>query len=339
MRLWKAICALVALSMTSTPAFPWGYEGHEMVGAIADRMLSDHAKEQVKQILGFTLQVAAPWPDCVRSVEREADGTFKYAPKSEEFRKPCTSFEAAASPAEQARMEDYVARNWTNCTYIEGKTGLCHEAFHFADVAIQRDGYKQGEVGTNDHDVVHAINACIAVLQGHPAPAPFSIKDKKEALFLLAHFLGDIHQPLHVGAIYLDSTGKPVDPDRDGLDKKTETAGGNFISDGSENLHHEWDSIPTAWGLTPDDPMLAEARAVPRTPGAISGWAASWASESVMKAQDAFAGLTFSGAGHGRWSVHFANKDDYDKGAEKIKREQLIKGGARLAHLLNTIWP
>ncbi|WP_409362753.1 S1/P1 nuclease [Bradyrhizobium sp. CIR18] len=33
------------------------------------------------------------------------------------------------------------------------------------------------------------------------------MKDKKEALFVLSHLVGDLHQPLHVGAVYLDSAG------------------------------------------------------------------------------------------------------------------------------------
>jgi hypothetical protein len=236
-------------------------------------------------------------------------------------------------------MEDYARRNWVNCTYIPTKAGLCHEAFHFADVAIQRDEYDRRHVGTSDHDIVSAINAAILVLQGRPAPTPFSIKDKKEALFMLAHFVGDIHQPLHVGAVYLDSQGTPVDPDRNGLDPSTETKGGNSIDDGGHNLHSYWDQIPSAWGVTPDAAMLAQAQAVPPTPGPLNGWAASWASDTVMKAHDAFAGLTFLGAGHGRWTVQFADKPGYEQAAEKIKRSQLAKGGARLAQLLNAIWP
>jgi len=308
-------------------------------------MLSANAKEQVRQILGFTLEVAAPWPDCLRSVQRQNDGTFRYVPE-EEFRKPCKSFEADhGASAEQIQMEDYVSRNWTNCVYIEGKEGHCHEAFHFADVPIQRGKYRRNldneEVGTSKHDVVHAINACIAVLQGHPAPAPFSIKDKKEALFLLAHFVGDLHQPLHVGSVYLSPvTGQRLDPDQSGLDKKSETAGGNFIFIAGEKLHHEWDSIPASWGHTPDDPMMVDARKVSDTPGPITGWVASWASETVMKARDAFPeALTFSAAGTRHWNGKIPDKHVYDKDAEKVKREQLAKGGARLAHILNSIWP
>lgn len=35
---------------------------------------------------------------------------------------------------------------------------------------------------------------------------------------LIAHFVGDLHQPLHVGAVYLHANGVVVDPDAVGLD-------------------------------------------------------------------------------------------------------------------------
>jgi len=338
------IYGLLAATLAGTPAFPWGFEGHEIVGAIADKMLSHNARDHVRQILGFSLQVAAPWPDCARSVVKQ-DGTFKYLPPPlhPEYRIPCKPFEADHGAAdEQARMEDYAARNWDNCSDGESNR-RCHELFHFADVAIQRGKYDRAFVGTSDHDIVSAINACISVLLDQPpAEGPFSIKDKKEALFLLAHFVGDIHQPLHVGAVYLDpNDGQLVDPDHAGLDRKTETAGGNSIKDGNERLHTEWDNIPSDWGVIPDAEMLIEARTVQLTPGLIVGWAARWATETVLRARESFAGLTFSGAGDHLWDVHFLENDKqaYNDNANKIKRGQLAKGGARLSQVLNTIWP
>jgi hypothetical protein len=32
---------------------------------------------------------------------------------------------------------------------------------------------------------------------------------------LLAHYVADIHQPLHVGAEYFSQQGRPADPDKD----------------------------------------------------------------------------------------------------------------------------
>lgn len=329
-----AAALLVLVSLTGH-ASAWGYQGHEVVGAIADELLGPNAKRQVETILGFHLRAAAPWTDCVRSVTRLPDGTFKYAPSKSEYRIPCTSFE---TPAETARMEDYVSRNWYNCVYLP-KHG-CDEAYHFADVTIQHDDYRRGYAGTSDHDVVSAINAAIMVLKGGTAPLPFSIRDKKEALFLLAHFLGDLHQPLHVGAVYLDRNGQIVNPDQGGLDPATETAGGNSINDqDSTNLHGEWDDIPADLGESATPDLIAKARAVASTAGPVESFAAAWASDTVMVSHAAFAGLTFKGAPRGRWDVIFADRDAYWRSQDDRKREQLAKGGARLAQLLNAIWP
>src|SRR5215470_1639536 len=293
----KIAALLFALAALSGQACAWNYKGHEVTGAIADELLAPNAKQQVKNILGFTLKVAGPWADCARSVARFDDGTFQYAPSDPKFRIPCTSFE---TPAETARMEDYVSRNWSNCFY-QARHG-CDETYHFTDVAIQHGEYSRSYAGTSEHDVVGAINAAIAVLKGQPAPLPFSIRDKKEALFLLAHFLGDLHQPLHVGAIYLDRNGQPVNPDLSGLDPFTEAAGGNFIrdhykdhdQDRDDALHFEWDEIPNNVGEGANDDMVRRARLVPLTIGPVDDLAVAWASDSVQTAHKAFAGLSFT---------------------------------------------
>src|SRR5215510_4383012 len=344
MSIRKVAATVVLLAVVSGNAYAWNHKGHEVVGAIADALLEPNAKEQVKTILGFTLKVAGPWADCARSVARFEDGTFKYAPSDPKFRIPCPSFE---TPVETARMEDYVSRNWSNCVF-QARHG-CDDAYHFTDVAIQHGEYSHSYEGTSEHDVVGAINAAIAVLKGLPAPLPFSIRDKKEALLLLTHFVGDLHQPLHVGAIYLDRSGQPVNPDLSGLDPFTETAGGNFIKDvskdGTEAFHSEWDEIPNDVGEGANADMIRRARLVPPTTEPLGNLAVTWASDSVQTSHKAFAGLTFTrdltftGTDHNQWLVHFPDRAAYWNSQNGLKREQLAKGGARLAQLLNTIWP
>ena len=70
---------------------------------------------------------------------------------------------------------------------------------------------------------------------------------------LLAHLLGDLHQPLHVGSIYLDLDGKPVHPDTPGLSDEaktaSETAGGNRLRLGLRlELVGVEDQLPVEWG-------------------------------------------------------------------------------------------
>src|SRR5262245_7995923 len=218
------------LYLIVTKAHAWDYQGHRVVGSIADHLLHPTAKARVAQILGFDLRTAGPWADCVKGVVHTSNGAFEYRedPHHPEYEVPCTGFR---TPAEQARMEDYVRRNWSQCRYPDtGPERGCHNTYHFDDVSEARDRFDRSFSGTNDHDLVAAITAAIAVLQDRTPQGPFSIVDKKEALFMLAHFIGDLHQPLHVAAVYLDANGARVDPDAQGkINPATETAGGNNI--------------------------------------------------------------------------------------------------------------
>jgi hypothetical protein len=327
--------ALITLVASVSQVFAWGPDGHKLVGSVADQLLNPRAKAEIGRILGFELNVAGPWADCVRSVVRKPDGSFTYAPSIPEFRIPCTSFE---TPEETRRMDDYASRNWNACLYEEGKRG-CQDTFHFADVAIQHDSYDRSFLGTNEHDIVSAINAAIEVLKDRPATRPISIRDKKEALFLLAHFIGDLHQPLHVGAIYLDANGQRVNPDQSGaVDPDTETAGGNYIFDQGKKFHTEWDAIPADLGNSGDETMVAKARAVAATPGQVESFAVIWASETVRTSHAAFAGMSFRKTAKQHWMARFEDREKYLDDADLLKREQLAKAGARLAQLLNAIW-
>jgi hypothetical protein len=138
-----------------------------------------------------------------------------------------------------------------------------------------------------------------------------------------------------------------VNPDLSGLDPLTETAGGNLIrdryqergKDRDEAFHSEWDEIPDDVGEGANVDMIRRARLVARSTESVEDFAATWASDSMQAAHKAFAGLTFTGTDHNQWLVHFPDRDAYWKRQDELKRGQLAKGGARLAQLLNTIWP
>lgn len=338
----------LAFLVCPTAALAWGFEGHRVVGSIADELLrlKPNAKQQVQKILNdgdlnshLDLRKAGPWADCVRSVVKYDDGKFHYVvdPDHLDYEVPCTPFN---SSQERARTVDYARRNW-ECKPDVPRA--CHTMFHFEDIAIQRNGFDRNFQGTHNYDLVAAIGAAIAVLKDKPAPAPFSIKDKKEALLLLTHFVGDLHQPLHVGAVYLGTDGKLVDPDiAHAIDPATETAGGNFIQDQNLNLHHEWDDIPQDIGDAWTRELVADAQSVPASPGPVESWPEAWATDTMLVAQDAFKGLSFQFVDpppRAKWTVAFDDHMAYLRSMDAIKRKQLAKGGARLAEILNAIWP
>jgi hypothetical protein len=344
LRMVLALNFLVCL-FYPTVAPAWEYKGHRVVGSVADHMLNANAKQQVAQILGFELRIAGPWADCVKSVQRNDDGTFHYKENAQhpEYEIPCTLFR---TDAEQKRMENYVERNWMQqCEYKPDGVHErgCHNTYHFDDIAIQRDAFDPDYKGTSNHDLVAAIRAAIAVLSGKPAipPLPIAdIADKKEALFMLAHFVGDLHQPLHVGSVYLDENGGLVDPDAaPAIDPKTETIGGNAILEQNANFHAEWDEIAEDLGEAATAELLVAAKSVPPSLGSVEEWPAAWASDSVLVSRVAFAGASFARAPHDHWTVTFEDRDAYMRSKDAIQRQQLAKAGARLAQLLNAVWP
>lgn len=333
--------ALVAIIICTfaAPAIAYGPKGHQVIGAIADDQLTKSAKAAVAKNLGYPLRIAANWADCVRDVEKSGS-KFIYKPDPR-YSGSCKVF---ASAVGQDRMISYARRNWDKCNDPEAAKG-CHALYHFADVPIQEDHYDRAFAGTSDHDVVSAINAAIAKLQGNAVPKPFSIKDKAEAILMLAHLVGDLHQPLHVGSIYLDVNDKPADPGpvTTPHDKTMDTRGGNWLEVGASNLHSDWDGIAASW-----DPMhLAKsttdaAKAVPASPGSIEDWAADWASETVKASQDAYGGLTFTRAGAAKPTdrvTTFPDRSAYLKSKALVQETEMITAGARLAQILNAIWP
>ena len=328
--------AFAVVLLWSGAAFAWGPAGHQSVGYIADQLIAGtNTAGEVRKILGTNLKTASLWADCAKGVSKsKATGKFSYSVNP--IYAECKPFETSGG---QQIMVAYVKRNWDACNPAPDEE-VCHKQYHYADVAIERDAYADNLKGTSDHDVVHVITACIIVLQGGVAPPPFQIANKKEALRVLSHMVGDIHQPLHVGAVYLDLSGNLDDPDNGVFDPKTKTVGGNDILDGPKKLHGEWDGIPAK--LTPDqltNAAINDARNVPVTAGPMGEWSATWATETVQTSKVAFEGLTFSAEDEAKhkWQVTFPA--GYMAKRQEIQREQLIKAGARLAQVLQAIYP
>ena len=345
MNVGLGVAVLISCLGWAAPARSWNAAGHETVGAIADHLIAGTpAAAQVNAILGMELRTAAVWADCVKGVSLQ-DGEFRYT-VSARYRE-CRPIEDAAG---QARMVDYVARNSDACHRgIAGHSGTaddaasavpCHKQYHYTDVAIERDQYVRSEVGTSDHDIVAAITAAVRVLQDRPAPAPFSIKDKREALLMLVHFVGDLHQPLHVGAIYLDPAGHEVDPDRGTFDPDTETRGGNQLLEGHRVLHTEWDDI--ARDLGPDHLVMsgdADARALPKTAGPPAEWSMAWAGDTLRVSHAVFDGVIFGAENLDQHTWPMTLPPGYAERREALQRRQLVVAGARLAEIVERLFP
>src|SRR5262249_16610434 len=150
-------------------------------------------------------------------------------------------------------------------------------------------------------------------------------KDKLIALKFLGHWVGDIHQPLHVS----------FEDDR----------GGNNITvsgRGANNLHSTWDTC-LVWAAIGDDVSEAATDLVDAIPPAMKErWTISsdprdWANESFAIAEAAKTKYCVMHAAScdSPPSAHLAIDNDYVDANLPVVREQLQKAGVRLAHLLD----
>jgi hypothetical protein len=333
----RSLWLVLALSALASPALAFGPQGHQTVGAIADALLvGTRARSEVRAILGTeALQTAALWADCVKGVTEKPLYRFVVNPRYAE----CAPFQ---TPAGKRAMVAYVKRNLSDCHPAAGQE-VCHKQYHYTDVAVQRDVYAKSDVGTSDHDLVSAVGACIAVLKGKPSPAPFAIVSKKEALRVLAHLMGDLHQPLHVGAVYLDASGHPVDPDAGAFNEASSTRGGNLLVDGGKKLHALWDDTPASLSVAAFKASgVALARAVPVTAGPVEDWPVAFASDTLLVSHEALVGLSYGpeqGAGTANRSWLVTEPAGYAAARAALQKQQIVKAGARLAQVLMAVWP
>lgn len=226
-------------------ALAYGPIGHQTVGAIADEKLagSETAKKIAALLDGMTLEKVSVIPDEMRGWDKNGPddpGIFHYS----------------AHPRIDAQLREYWHANPP--TKDLNSPTPSHHWFHYTDVPIAGgEKYGDGKAGRTKWDIVHMIPYCVAVLKGEvPEDNPRKIT-KPIAVILLTHFVGDIHQPLHVGAEFFDKAGHPTNPGKTA--ESLEDQGGNTLtlnltSGGTEatrhaKFHYFWDSETVAANL------------------------------------------------------------------------------------------
>jgi hypothetical protein len=228
-------------------ALAYGPVGHEIVGAVADEKLAHSAAgEKINALLdGLPLEKVATYPDEIRGWDKNGPDD----PNTIHF---------SNHPKIDAALRDYWHANPP--TKDLNSAIPSHHWFHYTDVPVfGAEKYGDGKVGRSKWDIVHMIPYCIGVLKGEvPEENPRKIT-KPIAVILITHFVGDIHQPLHVGAEFFDKEGHPANPDK--TVDTIEDQGGNTLtlnltSGGTEatrhaKFHYFWDSESVMANLPP----------------------------------------------------------------------------------------
>src|SRR6266480_1749555 len=175
--------------------------GHEIVGAIADERLANApTAAKVRALIGgLTLEKVAVLADTIKGWDKKGVDN----PKS--FR--------VASPKIDRQLRDFWRANQP--THDMHSAMPSHHWFHYTDVpVVPARNYGDGSAARNQWDIVHMIPYCVEVLRGRRPEQNERKITKPVALILLAHYVADLHQPLHVGAQYFDAQGRIADPDK-----------------------------------------------------------------------------------------------------------------------------
>jgi len=280
---------MVALCVPIPTAFPvWGANGHRAVAEIGSRHLDAEAKAAVEGILGvgaLALARSATWPDEIRSDPRWDDiQTWHYV-----------------------TVEDGVDfRDVVHEPQTINEVGNVAEAIMFLTDVVEGDATKRAQL----EGFMRARGA-----------APYLGSVDAAALSLLVHFVGDVHQPLHVG--------------------RGEDAGGNGVGvswfGSPRNLHFVWDEgliEQQAFSFTELATVLDVA-----SNAELAAWSDDplgiWIQESIdlrrqvysvqlpVEVQESLPSLGYEYA--------------FDNTATANRR--LLQGGVRLASLLNEVLP
>jgi hypothetical protein len=204
-----------------------------------------------------------------------------------------------------------------SCTFPDHPRTRAEE--HFVNLPRSSHGLTTDLCPNASDCVVTAIQKDFAVLSSKNA----SQKERLLALKYLGHWMGDVHQPLHV-SFKDDRGGNDVD----------------VTGECSSNLHSAWDTCLVLAVVSDDVEDAATDLMKTITPAKIEKWADSdptdWANESFrisVKAQARYCIQQGASCNLPPGSVKVDSA--YIEVNGPVVREQLQKAGVRLAHLLD----
>jgi S1/P1 Nuclease len=319
------LAGVAGLILASEKALAWTQEGHAVVAAMAEKLLSSSTEEEVQKLLAEggdkDLVSVASWADQVIIASHD-EGPLRGNQEAFEFNQK-------------------FPKSWM---------------WHFVNLPLGATSYEQVRSFLTPNDIIQAISHCIQVLES-PTPEP-EMFTRVQALRLLVHFVGDIHQPLHCGTGFYSFADKSVpdlitDP-AEAIDKPSDR-GGNLLfygSNATEQLHALWDRVLVEEiDNSIDYRVLADFLAksylpkeMAKTPGDYHHWAEVWAIESVRIAALAYRGITFKTVeldpNQHILRINIDLPTNYLDSNKGFAAQQLARAGVRLAQLLESIkWP
>lgn len=306
------------LLLAPCSGWAWGCQGHQVVALIAEKHLTPHARAMVEKIL-------------------------KDGPIDLTLNRYCKDGPADAMSDASTWADDFRS--------IHAETG----PWHYVDIPRGVSEFDLNKLCAESNGcVTHAIRDQLAILRS-PGADP---QKKGDALRFLIHFVGDLHQPLHattnndeggncVPVAFFAELPQLRNSDTEGY---------------APNLHGVWDSniVERMTGGKTVQQVADEfdrdvAQDIPkwmRDRLDVEGWA--WEGSRLAKAV-VYGKLpvaipveapvvTSSCADDDHISTRMLNLNEqigqpYQDAAAPVVKQQVAKAGARLALVLNQLWP
>lgn len=326
------IVLVLTVCLLSVNGYAYGPRGHQLVGAVADRRLASNeaVANKIDDLLdGLTLERVSTMPDEIKS-------------------RKCGD-EPTGSRVER-ELQAFVNANCSSPS---------HNEFHFTNIPVLGDEqYADGEVGRGKFDIVQMIPFSIRVLKGEEPETNARGITKTIAVILITHYLGDIHQPLHVAAEFFDADGNPFTPTTS--NRGFASQGGNKLmlftfAKGKRTpagkLHGYWDSqtVDNAFGNQKN--LTVARRLARRAPdnwelsGEIETWAVQLANGILPVGREAHNRLEYEDievrtgqrditSGRCNERKRTGRGQFYAVWASNVVKDQIHRGGWRLAAIL-----
>ncbi|HYL77909.1 MAG TPA: S1/P1 nuclease [Bryobacteraceae bacterium] len=277
-------------------AVAWGPTGHRVVAEIAQRHLKPAARERVARLLGgYSLAEVANWADDLRSDPRfDKYKRLHFATVPDGVK--------SYRDAKKDPCGDLVAAIDALSAFL--KTGSRDDLFAVKAFTDKSDGVAKGACNPQETEPISA----------------------ETALQLLVHFVGDLHEPLHIG----------------GTDQGGNLVKVSWMNRWQSNLHSIWDDEMVDFERL-DYPAYSSFLNH-ASEAEVARWqkgdTIAWADENVAMRSKLYLfpddQRPFA-TGQPVTPAHLVSYGYIGAQRERM-RQQLLKGGLRLARVLNTIF-
>jgi len=292
------VAALMVLTLAPSVAYAWGANGHRIVAQVGEDYLSPQARSEVRAIAGRqSLALLSTWPDFIRSFS-EWDCVKPWHFLTVEDKETIDQGLLRKADLNRSRCDPELF------TDLEMPNNVLEAIDYFAAI-VGGDEEKGKRFG---------------LLLAGSGVEPYGGSLRLTALALVVHFVGDIHQPLHVGR---------------GGDR-----GGNSITvewfDELTKLHSLWDSgLLDQEGLSfSEQAAFLEQEFAAEPVIEFGSGPRTWAQESIDHRDEVYDIVNDRNPEANLASLSYR----YAANRNELLKSRLYAGGIRLAQLLNSVF-